>query len=211
MSFFDRRRDGVKRTGRIYLIATEGETEQDYMATLRSHRGLHSQRVAFVRHEHTDPLGIVRSLIAERDRLIDAGGYSAKAGDVCWALFDVDEHRQEDRAAFNRAIALANKERVFLGLSNPCIEIWLLLHFQSCGANMHRKTACSEIRKILKDHEKRISPRNGKALMAALDVALVNAARLHKRNSAAAFRKDPFVNPSTHMDRLAALLLKETI
>jgi len=45
--------------------------------------------------------------------------------DEVWAVFDRDEHHHYDDA-----IRLCEENQIFVGRSNPCFEIWLILHFE---------------------------------------------------------------------------------
>ena len=44
-------------------------------------------------------------------------------GDKVWAVFDVDEHPY-----FDEAVTLCERHDVRVGRSNPCFELWLILH-----------------------------------------------------------------------------------
>lgn len=48
---------------------------------------------------------------------------SFEEADEVWAIFDRDEHPN-----FNEAVAMCQKFGVGCGRSNPCFEIWLILH-----------------------------------------------------------------------------------
>lgn len=49
--------------------------------------------------------------------------------DECWCLFDVEWPKHHPN--LNSAIALAKGKSINLAISNPCFEIWLILHHQS--------------------------------------------------------------------------------
>ena len=57
------------------------------------------------------------------------------AYDAVWCVFDVDEHPQ---IADARQMARANG--IELAISNPCFELWLLLHFRDSPGMQHRDT-----------------------------------------------------------------------
>ncbi|MFI1563960.1 RloB family protein [Streptomyces sp. NPDC020490] len=63
-----------------------------------------------------DPVSVVRHTVGERDR---AGDHYHQA----WCVLDVDEF-----AHLDEALRLAADEGVEVALSNPCFELWLLLH-----------------------------------------------------------------------------------
>lgn len=65
-----------------------------------------------------DPVSVVRHTVTERDK---AGDHYQQA----WCVLDVD-----DFAHLDEALRLAETENVEVALSNPCFELWLLLHFR---------------------------------------------------------------------------------
>lgn len=53
------------------------------------------------------------------------GKYDIKAEDPVWVVFDHD-----DRSGFGSAKSICCEERVRTATSNPCFELWLLLHIE---------------------------------------------------------------------------------
>lgn len=52
--------------------------------------------------------------------------------DECWCLFDVEWPKNHPN--LRQAIELAKSSGVELAISNPCFELWLLLHFKDSTA-----------------------------------------------------------------------------
>lgn len=77
-----------------------------------------------------DPVSVVRHAVGERTR---AGDYYVGT----WCVLDVDEF-----AHLDKALRLADAEGIDIALSNPCFELWLLLHFrdQRGPLNDYRQT-----------------------------------------------------------------------
>jgi hypothetical protein len=148
-----RRTVAARPSRRELLVFAEGElTEEDYLKYWhRRFRG----RVNVEIHEfHGTPLALVERAAeakakdekVERRRL-------GRAHDEVWCVFDVDEHpRLED------ALALATASGVKLAISNPCIELWFLLHFADQTAYIDSRAAQKEAKvhlrcgKDLSDH-----------------------------------------------------------
>lgn len=84
-----------------------------------------------------DPVSVVRHTVAERDK---AGDHYHQA----WCVLDVDEF-----AHLDEALRLAADEGVEVALSNPCFELWLLLHFRDHRAAV---TGYAQAKKHLSDH-----------------------------------------------------------
>jgi hypothetical protein len=131
-----RRRVGSVPVRPQILVFTEGErTEPDYVqAWHRRFRGL--VNVALDRR-HGTPLTIVRHAVqAKRDDAREARGGQGQAYDAIWCVFDVDEHPFMAETA-----ELARAHEIHVALSNPCIELWFLLHFDDQRAHLDRHAA----------------------------------------------------------------------
>lgn len=63
--------------------------------------------------------------------------------DACWCVFDRDEHTR-----FADAVDMARANGLELAVSNPCFELWLLLHFRESPGLQDRHT----VQKMLGDH-----------------------------------------------------------
>ncbi|MFJ7996681.1 RloB family protein [Streptomyces sp. NPDC096310] len=112
-----RRRGPVRRSSRTLLVVCGGkETERQYLQGLRDH--LRNPAVAVVvRGKACSPTQLVAYARGQRD--LNRGGY-----DEVWCVFDVDEY--PDVAA---AADAARRHGIKVAVSNPCFELWLLLHF----------------------------------------------------------------------------------
>ena len=74
------------------------------------------------------PEVIAKRAVDERKKrgLIGSGrGAWFQRRDEVWAVFDRDEH-----AHFNEAVAICNANGIGIARSNPCFEVWLILHAQ---------------------------------------------------------------------------------
>jgi hypothetical protein len=71
--------------------------------------------------------------------------------DEVWCVFDVDEHPDVPEA---KQQAVANE--IHLAISNPCFELWLLLHFQAQTAHIARDHLQLHVRKNLPRYEKEV-------------------------------------------------------
>lgn len=113
---------------RRFIIYCEGaKTEPNYLAALRR-----SCSGALIEVEAIPGAGVpftIAESAADRSRKLGLSTKRRKAlnsfeeGDQVWAVFDRDEHPR-----FDEAVALCMKNRVGIGRSNPCFEVWLILH-----------------------------------------------------------------------------------
>lgn len=120
--------------------------------------------------------------------------------DECWCLFDVEWPKHHPN--LRKAVALAEARGVKLAISNPCFEIWLLLHF----TYYTRFLSTAEAEKL----SKACDGRSGKSLdadayMSARAKACKHASALDKRHikNRTSF---PNNNPSSGMHQLIASL-----
>ena len=122
---------------RSILVITEGtKTEPQYIK--HWHRRYRSGAAVIVDTEAgTDPRSLVDAALEE----LRAGRRQERRGKgsaytSIWVVFDCDEHphvkEQVDRAT-NAGIRVA--------FSNPCVELWFLLHFVDQTAHIHRHAA----------------------------------------------------------------------
>lgn len=99
---------------------------------------MHRERVIVTVDEfHGTPLQLVKTAAAQRSAdLRTARRGKGKAYDQYWCVFDIDEHPYVDQA-----LQLAASSQISIAVTNPCIELWFLLHFQDQTADLHRRKA----------------------------------------------------------------------
>lgn len=123
-----RRRDPFREPRRRILVVCEGrKTEPGYFRDL-----VREEALQLVRLEVDDRGAVPRTLVARAVELRKEAEREAKRTsdtqlryDEVWCVFDVDEHPEIPDA---KQQALAHGIR--LAVSNPCFELWLLLHFR---------------------------------------------------------------------------------
>jgi hypothetical protein len=184
------------------LIVTEGEkTEVNYFEEIRRFYRLSSAHIRVCNSPYgTTPLQVVEYA---RDRCRETCEWER-----VFCVIDRDEH-QGYAEALNLAQALDGRERNDLGQpigfsaipSNPCFELWLLLHFQANEAYIHRNEVLRSLRdRYLRGYEK---GRGGmfEATMQHLERAYANAERLRAQGQGRGLK-----NPSTCVDELVRIL-----
>jgi hypothetical protein len=117
-------------------VFTEGQkTEPIYLTHwYRLHR---DRVVVSISEFHGTPLPLVETAVAEMER--DARAARRGRGDAYnhyWCVFDTDIHPR-----IPEALELARRHNVQVALSNPCIELWFLLHFETQTAYLERDEA----------------------------------------------------------------------
>lgn len=105
--------------------------------------------------------------------------------DQIWAVFDKDDHPR-----FDEAVRLCEEKRVGVARSNPCFEVWLILHRADYDRPDHRDDVQTHLRSLCPEYD----PGKGKLtdcrrLLGNLNEALHRArVQLNRRlNEGAAF------------------------
>lgn len=104
------------------MVFTEGKnSEPDYVNGLKKLSHI-AEDVALnleLHPEHGVPLTLVqRAVERNKDQEVDE----------CWCIFDVEWPKNHPN--LNAAVSLAQKNGIRLAISNPCFEVWLILHHQ---------------------------------------------------------------------------------
>lgn len=136
----------------MLLLAFEGtKTEPNYFDAffqyLKKRRLIAKTSVIFVPHSHTDPNGVLNDLLNyEKD------GLKSQDFEHRWIVIDRDPpmtnvggHTAEN---FNNAISRSKLCNVQVAYSNPCFEIWFLLHFHYRNTSINRHELCNELDQI---------------------------------------------------------------
>jgi RloB-like protein len=115
--------------------------------------------------------------------------------DQIWCVFDVDEHPK-----LMDARQQANAHKISLAVSNPCFELWLLLHFRDQRGWMHRHDAQCACREQIPGFDKEIDFRR---VRDRVDVAIQRAIELDLWQTT---RGEQDSNPSTTVHKLVQRL-----
>lgn len=119
---FSRAKPSKSPLKRFYLICEGANTEPQYFEEL----------VAFYRATSIELITVPGagdpSAIAKEASKVSRGRsrkYSFEKGDEVWAIFDCDTHKHYEDAKRN-----CEANGVNVAYSDPCFELWLILHYQ---------------------------------------------------------------------------------
>lgn len=194
-----KRKIGTRQPKKTLVVFCEGEkTEPQYLEALKRQRDVRDVAAVDLRIEigHGGP--VPQTLVS---RAIDARSRAVAEEaeiDEFWCVFDVEW--PENHPGLSDAIRQAGENDVHLAITNPCFELWLILHFRAYGAWLDNDKA----RRLRRLHDG--SP--DKSLEAATYMPLVAEAarraaaleRRHERDGTVS----PHDNPSSGMHRLIA-------
>lgn len=117
--------------------------------------------------------------------------------DEVWAVFDRDDY-----PSFNEAVRYCKGNGVQVARSNPCFELWLILH----DADYDRPDGRHAVQKALRDLRPEYDDRKGK--IPDCDDLVTRVEEAEKRGDILVTRReeegDPHGNPSTTVGRLTA-------
>lgn len=189
-----------------YLIVSEGtKTEPHYFRDLLDDLGIRPQMVRIAPNDGVSPDRVVaRALVLYAE---DAA--AGDAFDMVYCVFDRDMHTTFD-AAVQRTKDLSAQGKPFVAItSNPCFEVWLLLHFAYTDQPFHaagKKSVGDQVVSALK--AKPGFSKYGKGqkavydqLKARLGDALAHAERLRRHGLATGS-----INPATDVDTLVKVI-----
>lgn len=188
------RREPFKDSRPTILIVCEGRvTEPEYLRDFYSDLKNPRVKIHFGNGEAV-PLTIVRTA---RDLRRDAEEQARRerddnlAYDEVWCVFDIDDHPRIPEAQ-----QMARDNDLRLAISNPCFELWLLLHFREPPGAKHRHDLQSMLTEHLPDYKKRV---NFSLVSQGYDAAVKRAKRLE---NAADSADESGRNPTTGVWRL---------
>ncbi|MDA8277539.1 MAG: RloB family protein [Actinomycetota bacterium] len=175
-----------KKPRKIIEVHCEGRvTEPKYLNALKNMlRGRKDVVLNIAKGVGEDPLNIATDAIHSKRM----GG-----SDEFWCAFDVDEHKKIDLA-----ISSARKEGINLAISNPCFEVWLILHFHELTAPIETAEAVKLRARLDGSNNKNL---NTSKYMKYIEIAQ-NRAQLLDVYHHGIGNKFPKNNPSTGMHML---------
>jgi len=170
------------------LVFVEGLRTEDLYLTYW--RRQHRDRVRIeIDPYRGGPLQLVeRAADTQRTEARDAKKGRGRAHDQIWCVFDRDEPN------FAEAIDLADRHGIHLAISNPCLELWFILHFEDQTAYIERLAAQRRAEEFL-GCSKVLTESALNALADAYDEARRRAMKLDKRH--AGDGSPPGSNPSS--------------
>jgi hypothetical protein len=180
------------------LVYFEGEvTERIYMNGLkRLHR--RSDFTIELGGESGEPLRIVKRAKTHAENAAKADRF-----DHVWCIFDVEAPKPH--GSLEAAMSLAVKSGISCAISNPCFELWLVLHIQDVPAYQTTDTMCALAQDV-------VPGCNGKSfsfedIRPSIGAAVERARKASESIAPAAIAKH---NPATSMWKFLELLGEAT-
>ena len=169
---------------RIALVICEGETEENYIYLLKK---WYKSPIRIV--SHIEGTKITQSLIDNRTRELKISPWDKVQS---FLMYDMDVPAVNEKLLNCKANLL---------LSNPCFELWLLLHIKEQKNAINTDTLIKELKKsasVWRNYEKSTFSETQQAFLKSnTDIAVGRAKRL-----------EDLKNPSTGIYKLVELLNK---
>ncbi len=172
---------------RILLVCEGEKTEPNYFNELRRDRKLHGLRI------------VGEACGSHPSSVVEFAAQNQDDFDHIWCAFDRNNHIK-----IHEAIERARALNFRLAFSNPCFELWYLLHFEHQTAEVTRSQVQRKLKRHIADyHKAKIGMYE--ATRERIEVATRRAEELRTRNATAC--KKPTDNPSTGVALLVSFLL----
>ncbi|WP_017756547.1 RloB family protein [Calidifontibacillus oryziterrae] len=123
------------------LILCEGQTEVKYIKNFKSRRV--NIKVISQRAKFRNPDGMIKEMLR---KIKDDELYVRSGIDEAWCIYDIDTEPEDNKILQN--ITNARKNYINVAYSNPCFELWFLIHFEKCSTHLQ----CTEILNRLKNY-----------------------------------------------------------
>lgn len=188
-----RRTRGKRIPSRTILIVCEGESESIYLNALKKELELRTTSIKIEANAGNHSATVKRAIKLRDKRAKDATvSDTLTPYDEIWCVFDV-ENPQNHQDDLTKAIQLAGNQ-FQLAISNPCFEVWYLLHFSKGHYFRDGQHAKQALKKQIPNYNEttNLFPK----LYPKTPVAMRNAVlRLRQRDT-------QFPNPSTYIHKL---------
>lgn len=192
-----------RKTKKIILIGAEGknQTERKYFKAFNQVQS--EYKIMAGKGNNTDPVGVVEDLLksAKQEEL------DLKDGDMLACFIDVDFKNGRDQE-LRAAMKLARQNNVSVFLSNPCFEIWYLLHFRySTKLYGSNEEVIKELGSYISDYSK--SKDVYDVIENKIDQALLNTKRLESYHLENGTNDRLKKLPSTEAYKLIEMILEK--
>lgn len=192
-----------RKTKKIILIGAEGknQTERKYFKAFNQVQS--EYKIMAGKGNNTDPVGVVEDLLksAKQEEL------DLKDGDMLACFIDVDFKKGRDQE-LRAAMKLARQNNISVFLSNPCFEIWYLLHFRySTKLYGSNEEVIKELGSYISDYSK--SKDVYDVIENKIDQALLNTKRLESYHLENGTNDRLKKLPSTEAYKLIEMILEK--
>ena len=194
-----KRRVAIRQPRKTLLIFCEGQrTEPEYLDALKRQPAIRDVAAVDLRvetgHGGSVPKTLVSMAIDARGKAVDEQGVI----DEVWCVFDVEWPR--NHPDLKEVVERAREAGIELAISNPCFELWLILHFQNHASWLDTDDARRLRRQLDRSTDKGLDATKYMPLFADAAQRAADLDESHRQNGT----HFPGDNPSSGMHRLIA-------
>lgn len=194
------RRPTSREIKKRFLIVCEGESEPRYLTALKNHYRLSTVVVRAISARTPDPAAIVRE--AKERSISDLDNW-----DQVWCVFDIEAPANPRAAAEIEQLEkqrMGSAAKIQVAWSNPCFEVWILLHFPGSVKPFLRSAdvEAAVLRQLPNYRKTKFATPN---LMVAAKEAVVRAQALDRRHDGL---EPGLANPNTRVGLLVGEILE---
>ena len=146
------------RDSQLFIIATEGQkTEHKYFSDFYSYPLFRNPRIYIHVIKRRQAASSPRHVLSELDKI--KSEYKLRHYDELWMVVDKDAWKTQHLSTVAR---LCRQKNYSLAVSNPCFELWLLLHVKDIAGcsppdqklHIKKQYLITELRRILRGYNK---------------------------------------------------------
>jgi len=143
-----KRKRNVREPKKIILIVCEGETEKKYFNTFRTRYRNNNIKIHTDFILQNDSINLIKFTKTKRSLVKD---FDANEKDCAWCVFDVDNNTDK---VLKKVNDFAKKANIEIALSNPCIELWFLLHYKEVHSQISVQDSLSKLKEFIPNYKK---------------------------------------------------------
>lgn len=187
---------------KLIVLGLEGKNQTECLYFSEIERLQNNYHFIFHKTNDTDPLKIINNTAKDAKKQ----GLNFKHGDIAAAAFDMDLDNVKINE-YKKIIELAKDKNIDIFSSNPCFELWYLLHFRySTKPYNSCKEVIDELKKYMPDYRKNRCDFN--ILEPHTHEAIKNAKQLQTSMVLNSYNKNSIVNnPNTDIYKIVEIVL----
>ncbi|ARW47388.1 RloB family protein [Acetobacter pasteurianus] len=194
-SSLSRRKSTVPPSRRVYIFFEGSNSEPDYFYALE--RSFPCSLIKLVPIKKSgSPDNIVKECLVKKNYLATKAA-SYEKNDEIWAVFDKD-----DFDSFEQAVETCRLKNIRVGFSNPCFELWLVLHKKNYTKESNTKEIQKECEKLYPGYLENGKTLNFDKIIKNLHEAENRASSLRQHHKEE--EEKEYISPSTSLDKLTS-------
>ena len=192
---YNSRKSGNRKEYKILVVVCEGHTECIYFNRYKERKS--GLRIETLNSTATDPQNLMEFALKQIQK------YDLDEDEQVWCVFDSDNSTDD---SIKNAIKLT-ENKIKICLSNPCFELWYLLHFGYFDNKISTKDLLNKLGTHIKNYDK--AKDYFDTLLSKRDAAIGHAKKLNTKHRKTETKLlSVKSNPSTQVFQLVEYILK---